>query len=165
MELLSDIKPSTWLNIIGFIFILIGTIFIFLAIKSTRENIASQSWPRIGATLKNIEIEKRIREGDADDYYRRYVNYYCVLTYQYEISGNILSATKSERVDTLEKALSSSQEYNIGETTYIYYDPQYPDNHRFNIEPPYRGLLWLLPFCAFAGFGLATIHVGRHFFT
>ncbi len=153
------------MNGIGSIFILIGTIFIFLTIKSTRENIASHGWPQGIATLKHIEIEKRIREGDSDDYYRRYTSYFCILTYQYEAGGNIFTAKQAERGDTRENALALSQAHRIGETALVHYQPDYPDNYRFDLAPAYRGLLWLLPFCAFSGFGLAAIYIGRRFFT
>jgi hypothetical protein len=161
MELLSDTKPSTWINSIGLIFILIGTIFILLAIKSTQENHVGHNWSQVVATLKNIEVEKQIHEGDSDDNHRRYVSYFCVLTYQYEVSGHTLSAKKSKRVETYERALVLSQDYSIGEKTSIFYEQHYPENYRFNLEPEYHGLLWLLPFCAFSGFGLTIIHIRK----
>lgn len=161
MEFVSDIKPITWMNFIGCTFILIGLPFIYVTIKSIREDIASQSWPQTVAILQNIEVVKHIREGDSDDHYRKYVSYQCELTYQYQTVGKHFKAIKKERTVTREAALDLSHQHQLDETVPLYYNPKQPEQFRFKLISGWRGLIWLLPFAVFSGFGWGILSLGK----
>lgn len=164
MEFLSEVKPSIWLGLFGGIFILIGCIFVFVALKQVREDLNSRSWPQTLAVLQDVEVVKRIREAGADKQYRTYTDYYCSLTYEYHADGATFTVQRREPADSREDAVRLSASHGNGETIPIYYKPGQPERHRFELASPLSGLVWLLPFVAFAGFGWAIIYLGNRFY-
>lgn len=164
MEFLSSIKPHVWMTAAGIVFILIGLIFVYVTVRSVRGHIAAQSWPQAEAVLERAEVIKRIREGDSDDHYRQYVSYFCEAVYSYSAGGNAFSAKKWLKAESREEAVRLAAAQKKGERVQIYYDPDDPESYRFELSSPVWGLIWLLPFLAFAGFGWAIIYVGRNFY-
>jgi len=164
MEFLSSIKPHVWMTAAGIVFIIIGLIFVYVTARSVRGHIDAQSWPQAEAVLTGAEVIKRIREGDAEDNYRQYVSYFCEAVYSYSAGGKAFSAKKWLEADSREEAVRLADAQKRGERVPLYYDPGDPENYVFEQTSPIWGLIWLLPFLVFAGFGWAVIYVGRNFY-
>jgi hypothetical protein len=164
MEIFTGIKPSVWLTLFGGIFILIGLVFVWVAVKTVREDLDSRSWPTTVARLQDVEVVKRVREKSAEKHYVQRVTYLYALSYEYRIGDRDYTARISEAADTREDAVRMAASHKVGETRSIRYNRKQPDRYRFELTSPYAGLFWLLPFAGFAGFGWAIIYVGRRFY-
>jgi hypothetical protein len=164
MEFLSGIKPVFWFHLVGGCFILIGLIFVWVTVSSLREDLDSRSWPQTVATLQDVEVVRRVRELSEEKHYAQRVSYLADLTYGYRVGNRDFTAKERKRADDREDAVRIAAGHEAGETRPLYYNPEQPDRHRFELSSPFAGLVWLLPFAAFAGIGWALIHVGRRFF-
>lgn len=157
-------KPSVvWLYTIGIVFGLIGLAFVWLAVHTVRTDLAARDWPQAEARLTEAEVLVRIREGDADDNYVRRESYFEALTYAYTVDGETFPATVRVEADTRAKAAERVADRRPGEVREVYYDPADPHRYRFEPASAFGGLVWLLPFLVFAGFGWAVIRLGAVF--
>ena len=161
---MSQIGHDVWLTLIGGVFIALGCPFIWVAIRKVRENLDSRRWPQAVATLKDVEVIKRIREEGAEKNFVQYVSYFCGLTYDYRVGTRDFTAQMQETADNREEAVRIAGGHKVGETRPIRYNPGQPDRYRFAPVSPLAGLLWLLPFAGLAGFGWAIIYVGKTFY-
>lgn len=157
-------KPDIVLTLIGSTFVIIGLVFLPVAYKKIREDLASRSWPQVTATLKDMEVVKRIHERDAKENYRQLVSYSCRLVYEYRVGGGTHIAEHWETAKDREHAVQIASNHKAGEQRSIYYNPDAPERYRIEAVSGYAGLLWLLPFAGFSGFGWLVIYVGRRFY-
>lgn len=161
---MSQIGHDVWLTLIGAVFIALGSPFIWVAIRKVREDRDSRRWPQTLATLKDIEVIKRIREEGAEKNFVQYVSYFCDLTYDYRVGERDFTAQTQVTAGNREEAVRMAAGHKKGDTRPIHYNPDQPDRYRFALASPFAGFLWLLPFAGLAGFGCAIIYVGRSFY-
>ncbi|WP_372592548.1 DUF3592 domain-containing protein [Guyparkeria sp.] len=164
MELLGNIKPAFWFHLIGGVFVLIGLIFVWVSVGAVREDFDSRRWPQTVATLQDVEVVRRVRELNEDKHYAQRVSYFADLTYGYRVADREFTARTTHRAENREDALRIAAGHQAGEALPVYYNPAQPERYRFELSSPFAGLVWLLPFAAFAGIGSALIAVGRKFF-
>jgi len=157
-------KESTILIIIGTVFVLIGLIFLPVAWRKISDDIASRRWPQAAATLKDVEVVKYIHERGEKEHYRQFTGYSCRLVYEYHAVGRNHTAEHHESARDREDAVRIAATHKAGETRMLYYNPEAPERYRVEAVSGYAGLLWLLPFAGFAGFGALVIWVGRRFY-
>lgn len=157
-------KESTLLIVIGSVFVLIGLIFLPIAWRKISDDFASRRWPQATAILKDVEVVKHIHERDDKEHYRQFVGYSCRLAYEYHALGQNHKAEHWEPGKDREDAVRISQTHKIGETRSLYYNPEAPERYRVEAVSGFGGLLWLLPFAGFAGFGGLLIFVARRFY-
>ena len=151
--------PSTEMLLVGGVFILIGLIFIPIAIRKIRADLAARNWPQTEAMLKNVEIVKHVRERPREEHPGLSVSYACVLHYEYTVGAQTYPAQHGEGDGTAERAAQLAAGHAPGETRSIQYDPAAPEQYRVEPAPVASGLLWLLPCAGFAGFGALVIYV------
>ena len=162
---MSEIGHDVWLTLVGGVFIALGCIFIWVAVRKVREDLDSRRWPQAVATLKDVEVIKRIREEGAEKNFVQYVSYFCDLTYDYRVGTRDFTAQTQETAGNREEAARIAAGHQKGETRPIHYNPDQPDRYRFALASRFARLLWLLPFAGLAGFGWAIIYVGRTFYS
>ena len=160
MDATSPGSSAQLMMVIGGAFILIGLIFIPIAIKKVRADLASQDWPQAVAVLKHVEVVKHVRERPREEHRGLSVSYAAVLDYEYTVGGKTFKAQHGEGADNAEQAAQRAAAHTLGETRDIHYQPDAPENFRVEMPSAYTGLLWLLPFAGFAGFGWLIIKVG-----
>ncbi|WP_298393193.1 DUF3592 domain-containing protein [uncultured Azonexus sp.] len=152
---------SSLLAMIGTVFIVIGLIFVPVAIRKIRTDRASRSWPQATATLERAEVMKHVIDRmHKENGPTQRISYSALLSYRYEINGQTYTAQHGEAADDTSHAARLAAAHRIGETRSIYYNPQAPEHYLIELEPSYSGLCWLLPALAFAGFGSLVIWVG-----
>ncbi len=155
-------SSNSLLWLVGGIFILIGLIFVPVAIKKVRADLASQSWPQTTATLERAEVMKYVIDRmHKDEGPTQRTSYSALLSYRYEVNGQSYSAQHGEPADDPGHAARLVAAHTLGETRSIYYDPQAPQEYKVERAARHAGLLWLLPALAFGGFGWLIIWVGR----
>lgn len=157
-------KPDMALTLFGLVFVIIGLIFLPVAYKKIREDLASRRWPQVTATLKDVEVIKRIHERDAKENYRQFVSYSCRLVYEYRVGSSTHIAEHWEAGKDREHVVQIAARHKAGEQRSIYYNPEAPERYRIEAVSGYTGLLWLLPFAGFSGLGWLVIYVGRRFY-
>jgi hypothetical protein len=152
---------NTVLWLVGVVFILIGFIFVPVAVKKVQTDLASRSWPQTLATLERAEVMKYVVDrSHKDDGPSQRTSYSALLSYRYEHNGQRYTAQHGEPADDPSHAARLVAAHLLGEKRPIYYNPQAPQEYRVELEASYSGLLWLLPTLAFGGFGLLVIWVG-----
>jgi hypothetical protein len=151
--------PSTAMLLVGRVFILIGLIFIPIAIRKIRADLAARSWPQTEAVLKNVEVVKHVRERPREEHPGLTVSYACVLHYEYTVGTHAYPAQHGEGDGTAERAAQLAASHAPGETRSIQYDPAAPEQYRVEPASAGSGLLWLLPCAGFAGFGALVLYV------
>jgi len=155
-------SSDTLLLLAGSAFILIGLIFVPVAIKKVRADLASRGWPQTTATLERAEVMKYVVDRvHKDDGPSQRTSYSAQLSYRYEHNGQRYTAQHGEPADDTSHAARLVAAHQVGETRPIYYNPQAPQEYRVELEARYSGLLWLLPTLAFGGFGLLILWVGQ----
>lgn len=149
-----------WL--VGGVFILIGLIFVPVAIRRVRTDLASRNWPQATATLERAEVVKHVIDRmHKEDGPTQRTSYSALLSYRYEVNGQAYSARHGEAADDTSHAARLVAAHRPGETRRIYYNPQAPQEYQVVLAARYSGLLWLLPTLAFGGFGCLVIWVGQ----
>jgi len=160
MEGAASSNSLLWL--VGAVFILIGLIFVPIAIKKVRADLAGRNWPQATAVLERAEVMKyMVDRSHKDDGPSVRVSYSCLLHYRYAVNGESFVAQHGEPAEDVAHAARLVAAHQSGETRLIHYDPQAPAHYRVELEGPYSGLLWLLPTLAFGGFGLLIISMAR----
>lgn len=155
-------SSNSLLLLVGGIFILIGLIFVPVAIKTLRTDQASRNWPQATATLERAEVMKYVIDRmHKDEGPTQRISYNALLSYRYEVNGKSYSAQHGEAAEDPSHAVRLVAAHRLGETRNIYYNPQAPQEYRAELAARYAGLLWLLPALAFGGFGGLVIWVGR----
>ena len=157
-------KPDLALTLFGSVFVIIGLLFLPVAWRKIREDLDSRRWPQTTATLKDMEVVKRIHERDAKENYRQLVSYSCHLVYEYSVGTSTHRAEHWETGNDREHAMQIAAGHKAGEQRSIHYNPEAPEHYRVGAVSAYTGLLWLLPFAGFSGFGWLVIYVGRRFY-
>ncbi|WP_410498837.1 DUF3592 domain-containing protein [Chitinibacter sp. S2-10] len=153
-------SPNTWLMVIGAVFILIGLIFIPIALRKVREDQAAMLWPQTSAELQAVEVAKHVREQPRKEHAGLSVSYACVLDYHYMVKGISYSAKHGLPANNANHATELAAQQSLGSKRMIYYNPAHPEQYRVELASRYAGLFWLLPFAAFAGFGALVIWLG-----
>ncbi|MGH8618208.1 MAG: DUF3592 domain-containing protein [Burkholderiales bacterium] len=146
--------------LVGGVFIMIGLIFIPVAIRKIRADVAARRWPAVEAVLRSAEVVKHVRERPREEHPGLTVSYACVLHYEYTVEGRTYPAQHGEGDGTVERAAQLAAAHAPGETRTIQVEPGAPANHRVDPDSSFSGLLWLLPCAGFAGFGALIIVVG-----
>jgi hypothetical protein len=160
MDASSSSNSALLVLLVGSAFILIGLIFIPIAIKKLRADMASQQWPQAQAVLTHAEAVKHVRERPREEHPGLSVSYAAVLHYEYRVGTQTFNAQHGEAADNAEQAAQLAASHSPGETRSLYYQPDAAENYRVELPSIYSGLLWLLPCLAFAGFGWLVIKVG-----
>jgi hypothetical protein len=154
-------SASSLLLLVGAAFMLIGLIFVPVAIKKLRADQASRNWPQTTATLERAEVMKHVVDRmHKDNGPSQRISYSALLSYRYQVDGQSYTAQHGEAADNTSHAVRRAAAHQIGETRRIYYNPQAPQHYLIELEASYSGLLWLLPALAFGGFGCVIIWVG-----
>lgn len=155
-------SSNTVLWLVGVVFILIGLIFVPVAIKKVKADLSSRSWPQTTATLERAEVMKHVVDRThKDDGPSQRISYSAHLNYRYALDGQSHTAQHGEPADDSSHAARLVAAHQVGEKRPIYYNPQAPQEYRVELEASYSGLLWLLPMLAFSGFGMLIIWVGQ----
>jgi hypothetical protein len=160
MDASSSSNSAHLMLLVGSVFILIGLIFIPIAINKVRADMASQQWPQAQGVLKHVEVVRHERERPREEHPGISVSYAAVLHYEYRVGMQTFTAQHGEGADSAEHAAQLAVSHIAGETRQIYYQPDAPQNYRIEMPSIYSGLFWLLPFLGFAGFGWLVIKVG-----
>jgi hypothetical protein len=155
-----EAAPATGMLLFGVVFILIGLIFIPIALRKIRADVAARRWPQAEAVLKSVEVVKHVRERPREEHPGLSVSYACVLHYEYTVGTQTYLAQHGEGDGTAESAAQLAAGHAPGETRSIQYDPGTPANFRVEPASAGSGLLWLLPCAGFAGFGALIVYVG-----
>lgn len=154
-------SSNSLLWLVGAVFILIGLIFVPVAIKKVRADLASQNWPHAMAMLQRAEVMKYVVDRmHKDEGPTQRTSYSALLTYGYQVKGRAFTAQHGEPADDASHAARLVAGHNIGEMRAIHHDPQQPEIYRVELGAGFSGLLWLLPTLAFGGFGALIIWVG-----
>lgn len=148
------------MTLIGVVFILIGLIFVPIALRKIQADLAARRWPQTQAVLKNVEVVKHVRERPREEHPGLSVSYACVLHYEYTVGTQTYSARHGEGADSAEQAAQLAAGHAPGETRAIQYDPGTPASYRVESASAASGLLWLLPCAGFVGFGALILYVG-----
>ena len=153
---------SSLMLLIGAVFMLIGLIFVPVAIRKLNADQASRSWPQTMATLERAEVMKYVVDRThKDEGPTTRTSYSAALEYAYTVNGQRHVAQHGEAADDAAHAARLVAAHSLGETRSLYYNPQAPQEYRVELAGRYSGLLWLLPGLAFAGFGWLIIWTGR----
>lgn len=147
------------MTFVGAVFILIGLIFVPIALRKIRADLAARRWPQVEAVLKSVEVVKHVRERPREEHPGLTVSYACVLHYEYTVGAQAYPAQHGEGDGTAERAAQLAAGHAPGETRGIQYDPAAPEKYRVEPVSAGSGLLWLLPCVGFAGFGALVISV------
>lgn len=149
---------SSLMVLIGVVFILIGLIFVPIAVRKLKADRASRLWPQTTATLERAEVMKYVVDRmHKEDGPTTRTSYSAALEYAYEVNGQRHVAQHGEPADDAAHAARLVAAHTLGETRSLYYNPQAPQEYRVELAGRYSGLLWLLPGLAFAGFGWLII--------
>lgn len=150
--------PATGMLLVGAVFILIGLIFVPIALRKIRADVAARRWPQAEAVLKTVEVVKHVRERPREEHPGLSVSYACVLHFEYTVGTQTYPAQHGEGADSAEQAAQLAAGHAPGETRVIQYDPVAPEQYRMEPASAGSGLLWLLPCAGFAGFGALIIY-------
>lgn len=152
---------SPLIMLVGAVFILIGLIFVPVAIRTLRNDRASRQWPQTTATLERAEVMKHVIDRmHKDKGPSQRVSYSALLSYRYQVNGQSYLAQHGEAADNPGHAARLAAAHTIGETRDIYYDPHAPQHYLIELNAIHSGLFWLLPGLAFAGFGCLVVWTG-----
>lgn len=145
---------------VGLAFVLIGLVFVPIAIRRLRRDIASRSWPAIDAELVAVEAVTTVQQLPyADDGATQRTSHACRLTFRYRFEEETYTALYAVAAASRAQAERKTAAYCVGELHPAFIDPEEPTHLILEHTPPYAGLLWLLPGLAFAAFGLLVIAV------
>lgn len=152
--------PATGTLLVAGVFIVIGLIFVPIALQKIRADVAARRWPQVEAVLRSVEVVKHVRERPREEHPGLTVSYACMLRYEYTVGALTYAAQHGEGDGTVAQATQLAARYSLGETRTIQYDPAAPGNYRVEPVSAASGLLWLLPCAGFAGFGALIVYVG-----
>ena len=145
---------------VGLVFVLIGLVFVPIAIKRVRRDLASRRWPEVAAELIAAEAVTAVQHlPNADDGATQRTWHACQLTFRYAFNGEMHTVHHAIAAADRAQAERLAGIYHIGERHPVFVDPDHPAQLILEHAPPYQGLWCLLPGLAFAGFGLLVILV------
>ncbi len=145
---------------VGLAFVLIGLVFVPIAIRRLRRDLASRGWPAIEAELVAAEAVTTVQQLPyADDGATQRTSHACRLTFRYRFRDEMHSAQYTIAAADRAQAERQAAVYCVGERHPAFIDPEAPTHLILEHAPPYAGLLWLLPGLAFTGFGVLVIAV------
>jgi len=153
--LVAAASPPTF---VGFIFIVIAALVVFLAHRTRRQAHDSQTWPMIpGHVVKSWVGTRRRQKGRA--------HYYVGVEYTYRVADKDYTSNRvrfggSPMFQSRSSAESAAQtRYPAGMNLNVYYNPQHPEKAVLDRQPP---SLWAatLVGVVFAGIG-AFILIGK----
>lgn len=152
---------STGLMIaVGLTFVLIGLVFVPIAVKRLKRDLASRRWPELAAELIAAEPVSTVQHlPNSDDGATQRTCHTCHLTFRYVFNGETHTVIHAIGANDRAQAARLAGIYRIGERHPVFIDPEHPAQLILEHAPPYQGLWWLLPGLAFAGFGLIVILV------
>lgn len=143
---------------VGLAFVLIGLVFVPIAVRRVRRDLASRHWPEVAAELIAAEAVSTVQHlPDADDGATQRTFHACRLTFRYDFAGETHTVQHAIAASSRAQAERQAAAHRIGERHPVFVDPDAPTQLITEHTPPYRGLAWLLPGAAFAGFGLLVI--------
>ena len=160
MEASATSHAAQLMLLAGSVFMLIGLIFIPVALNKVRADRACQHWPQTQAVLTHVEVVRHVLERPREEHPGLSVSHAALLHYEYRVANQTFQAQHGETAATAEQAAQLAASHHPGETRRLFYEPHAPHNYRVEMPSVYAGLWWLLPGFAFAGFGWLVITVG-----
>ena len=112
---------------LGFIFILLGALFLFLTWRGKKKAETSQGWPTAQGTVLSVGVQEHSSFDDGEN--TSSVNYEPVVQYQYAVSGQqysnkrIAFGANSFDHSTAQK---KAGQYAAGMAVMVHYDPAKP---------------------------------------
>jgi len=123
----SEIKPrASNSTSFGIIFTLVGALmFYFFGWPPIKYAYESKSWPVTGGTIMKSEVDSWIKDGKSQ--------YAALIKYTYLVDGEEYSSYKigvnnSSSNSNMSAAKTLVEEYPVGKTVDVFYDPEVPDS-------------------------------------
>jgi len=113
-------------------FLVLGIIFIVVALNMRRKAAASQNWPTVPGVITSASVAESVssdEDGPSTSYQPRVVYTYQVAGVDYQASGLSFGAVRSGSRRSAEQAL---QAYPVGQPVTVHYNPQKPSEAVLN---------------------------------
>ena len=113
-------------TVFGIIFTLVGALmFYFFGLPSLEYAYESKSWPATSGTITKSEVDSWMKDGET--------RYGAVIKYTYQVDGkeyisNQVGVNSSSSNKNISAAKDLVQEYPVGNTVDVFYDPELPDS-------------------------------------
>ena len=113
-------------SLFGIIFTLVGALmFYFFGLPPLKYAYESKSWPSTSGTITKSEVDTWLKDGKSQ--------YAAVIKYNYEVEGKQYEAynigvNNSSSNSNMSAAKDRVQEYPVGKTVDVFYDPELPDS-------------------------------------
>jgi hypothetical protein len=113
--------------VFGAIFLTVGIIPIWLAVRTFAKDRAIARWPRAPGRMTVSRVSSHTRsEKDQQGYYRRYTYHDPVVEYTYTVGGRELVGKQLTRVAVSSTSMPDLSRYPEGQDVSVYYDPNDP---------------------------------------
>lgn len=122
-------------TVFGIIFTLVGVLtFYFFGWPTLKYAYDSKSWPRTDGMITKSEVDSWMKDGKSQ--------YSAVINYSYQVDGQKYSSAKitvsgSVSNSSMSRAKEVVQQYPLGKTLDVFYDPEVPDSAA--LKPGVRG--------------------------
>ena len=113
-------------KLMGLIFTLIGAaIFYFFSLPPLKYSLESKNWPKTSGTITHSEVDSWTKDGKSQ--------YDARINYSYTVEGKKYNSSKlntsgSYTGSNITKAKELVNEFPVGKTVDVYYDPELPDS-------------------------------------